>query len=383
MKRNLCPAAALPVLFAFALVGCEATKSENPLSPSVAGPIAGVDITPPTLIEPGQGFKIKESQQPLKLVIGNSSTTGVRPVAYSFEVATDGDFQTKVFARSGVPQGSGGQTSVTVDRLDLGRAYYWRVRADDGANSSSYSTASFEVLPKAVLSPPSPVTPANGSTIGSKRPELKVANSNRNAAVGFLHYAFQISTNASFTAIVASGVRDEGGSTTEFIPDADLVSNTTYFWRSASSDGETTSSWTAVMNFKTPGAAPAPGPTPSPGNPGSCASRDGNFIVQCVMAKYPSLLAAGVSSGQRIANMEFLRDRVIEAGICGGLDLAWNLKRGVGPRSTDALAWRHDGIVDVVDIGVAYDDTNRPIELWWGIVAGPPGYDPFPRPSCN
>ena len=30
--------------------------------------------------------------------------------------------------------------------------------------------------------------------------------------------------------------------------------------------------------------------------------------------------------------MEFLRNRMIEAGICGGLDLGWNLKRG-GPDS--------------------------------------------------
>lgn len=286
MKRNLCPAAALPVLFAFALVGCEATKSENPLSPSVAGPIAGVDITPPTLIEPGQGFKVKESQQPLKLLIGNSTTTGVRAVAYSFEVATDSDFQTKVFARSGVPQGSGGQTSVTVDRLDLGRAYYWRVRADDGANSSSYSTASFEVLPKPVLNAPSLIHPINGATTGNKRPELKIANSDRNAAIGFVRYGFQISTNASFTGIVATGVRDEGGSTTEFIPDADLAASTTYYWRAAAADGETTSAWSAVQNFKTPGAAPAPAPGPAP-NPGApCDSGNPDTIIKCERNKY-------------------------------------------------------------------------------------------------
>jgi hypothetical protein len=37
----------------------------------------------------------------------------------------------------------------------------------------------------------------------------------------------------------------------------------------------------------------------------------------------------------------------------------------------------------VVDIGAAYDDTSRPLGLQWGIVAGPPGYDPYPRPSCK
>jgi hypothetical protein len=106
--------------------------------------------------------------------------------------------------------------------------------------------------------------------------------------------------------------------------------------------------------------------------------------VRCVGATYPDKMAAGVSLDQRLANMEFLRDRVIEAGICGGLDLGWNRKRGTGPHSIDALAWRHNGVDDVVDIGSAYDDTSRPLQLQWAIVAGPPGYDPYsPRPACR
>src|SRR5206468_7040486 len=95
----------------FALAGCEAQKSENPLSPSVAGPIPGVNITAPKLIDPAQGFKYKESQQPIKLVIENATSNGVRPMTYMFEVATDSAFTTKVYGRSGVPPGDGGRTS--------------------------------------------------------------------------------------------------------------------------------------------------------------------------------------------------------------------------------------------------------------------------------
>ena len=269
MKRTLCPPTALPVLFAFALVGCEATKSENPLSPSVAGPIAGVDITAPRLLEPGQGFKVKESQQPLKLVIENSTTTGVRPIVYSFEIATDSEFQTKVYARSGIPNGDSGRTSVTVDRLDLGRAYYWRVRAGDGANSSSYSTASFEVLPKPLLNPPPQLAPINGVTTADRRPELIVGPSERNAAIGAVSYGFQISTNAAFTAIVSAGASNEGGGNTGFTPAANLAAATVHYWRVSASDGETTTSFSGVQTFKTPAAAtPAPAPGPGPGQPG-------------------------------------------------------------------------------------------------------------------
>jgi hypothetical protein len=66
------------------------------------------------------------------------------------------------------------------------------------------------------------------------------------------------------------------------------------------------------------------------------------------------------------------------------MDLAWNKKRGDGPHSIDALAWRVNGRVEVVDIGLAYDDTSIPLVLTWGIVAGPPGYDTYqPRPNCQ
>lgn len=292
MTRTLCPATALPVLFAFALVGCEATKSENPLSPSVAGPIAGVEITAPRLVEPGQGFKVKESQQPLKLLIENSTTTGVRPISYSFEVATDGEFQTKVYARSGVPQGDSGRTSVTVDRLDLGRAYYWRVRAEDGANSSTYSSASFEVLPKPLLNPPPQQSPINGATTADRRPELIVGAADRNAAIGAVLYGFQISTTAAFTAIASSGVRNEGGGTTGFVPEANLAAGMQHYWRVSASDGETTSSWSGVQTFKTPAAAPAPNPTPAPNPSGPCNSSNPDTIIQCERNKYGFMSAS-------------------------------------------------------------------------------------------
>lgn len=131
-----------------------------------------------------------------------------------------------------------------------------------------------------------------------------------------------------------------------------------------------------------PKPQPAPQPQPQPSIP--CAFNNGAAIVSCIERQFPERLAAGVSHSQRVANMAFLRDRIIEAGICGGLDLAWNLKRGVGPHSIDAIAWRHpNGHVDVVDIGAAYDDTSIPLRLSWQIVAGPPGYDPYPHPGCR
>jgi len=125
-------------------------------------------------------------------------------------------------------------------------------------------------------------------------------------------------------------------------------------------------------------------PVPPPPSSAACAGSDGDSIVECVASQHPTRLAAGVSHDTRVANMAFLRDRIIERGRCKGLDLAWNLKRGVGPHSIDALAWRVNGRDEVVDIGMGYDDTSRPLQLQWLIVAGPPGFDRYtPAFGCN
>jgi len=378
--------AALCAALTLALAGCEAQKSSNPLSPSVAGPIAGVNITPPKLVEPAQGFKYKESQQPIKLVIENATTTGVRPITYMFEVATDAEFTSKVYARGGVPPGDNGRTNVQIDRLDLGRAYYWRAKADDGANASQFSSSQFEVLPKPLLTPPGLVSPVNNDRVTSRRPTFTVNNSDHNAAIGSLNYEFQVATDQSFGVLVAGGMSDEGGGQTTFVAQADLASNVQHFWRARSTDGETTSAWAATQTFRTPAApspGPSPGPGPGPGNGGSCASNNGPAIVTCIAAKYPEYLVGGISLGQRQANMSFIRDRIIEAGKCGGLDLGQNLKRGGPELSIDFLAWRQPGGEMGVDIAFDYDNTSTTLRLQWSEAGFGATYKAYPNGSCQ
>jgi hypothetical protein len=306
--------AALPAFLLLSLFGCEAQKSSTPLSPSVAGPIPGVEITPPKLLEPAQGFKYKESQQPIKLLIENASTNGVRPVSYIFEVATDTEFTTKVYARSGVPAGEGGRTSVQIDRLDLGRAYYWRAKADDGANSSLYSTAHFEVLPKPLLTAPGLVSPINGERVASRRPALTVRNADRNAAVGQLAYEFQVALDQGFGSLAAAGVVDETAGQTSFAPAGDLATDTVYYWRARGSDRETTGSWTGAQTFRTPlpvAAPPPPSPGPAPGGP--CMAGNAQAIVECERAKYGHM-----SHGQMFTFMRTVARSLNANGVAGG-----------------------------------------------------------------
>jgi hypothetical protein len=384
-RTKFSPAAALAVALLFTLVGCEAQKSETPLSPSVAGPIPGVDISAPRLLEPSVGSKLKDAQQPIKLTIENSSTSGVRPLAYTFEVASDSNFSSKVFGRGSVPPGADGKTSVQIDRLDIGRIYYWRVRAEDGANIGPFLTAQFEVLPRPVISAPTAISPINNDVASSRRPALHVHNVDRNSAVGGLVYEFQVSSSQAFTSLTGNGAANEGAGDTAVELTSELPNNATQYWRARAMDAETLGDWTTVQVFRTPNVSPtpSPGPSPSPGGGGSCASSNGPAIVACVSAKYPDRLAGGVSSGQRVANMEFLRDRIIEAGKCGGLDLGWNLKRGGPDRSVDFLAWRRgDGDMGV-DLGFDYDNTSAPLRLQWSESGLGAAYTPYPNGSCS
>lgn len=382
------------VIFGLVLLvgGCDRVKSSTPLSPSLAGPIAGVTIKAPSVVEPAAGRVYRDTEQPLTFVFGNAESNSVRPYAMTLEVGTDAKFSVTVFRQTGIePNAEGVNRLLLPSKLQAGREYHWRVMADDGANSSDWSPATvFAILKPIVIGRPEPLWPIGGARVLTNTPTLRVSNGASSGPHGPLFYQFQASTSPAFTGLVGNQSVPEGpGETTVLVP-ASPGPDMLVYWRARISDeAGNQGDWSRTESYRTPLAGTAPAPAPSPGSgstgsPTTCASKDGSAIVACIEATYPSYLAAGVSSSQREANMEFLRDRIIEAGICGGLDLAWNKKRGTGPHSIDALAWRTGSGDEVVDIGQAYDDTSRVLRLQWGIVAGPPGYDPYsPRPSCQ
>src|SRR4051812_46716649 len=127
MSRTFAVLGLVPCLCA--LAACEANKSSTPLSPSVAGPIPGVQISAPKMLEPQSGSKIAIDKQPVTMLVENAGSTGQRPLTYTFEIATDTGFSNKVFTRQGIAQGDGGRTSLRMsDALGTGHTYYWRVR---------------------------------------------------------------------------------------------------------------------------------------------------------------------------------------------------------------------------------------------------------------
>ncbi len=289
MTRTLLARSVVPCVMVAAMLGaaCGVEKSESPLSPSVAGPIAGVEISAPRVVEPAQGTKFKQAQQPIRLTVENASTNGVRPLWYTFDVATDSGFQSKVFAVSSVTPGSGGRTSVQIEKLDLGRTYFWRARAEDGANTGPFLVSQFDILPQPFVGAPTPLSPINNETTASRRPTLRVRNADKNAAVGGLVYEFQVSSNQAFSQITGSGQANETGGETSAAVDTDLPNNATQYWRARAFDAETMGAWSVVQVFRTANTTPAPGPGPSP-NPGNgnCDSlvKDKPALVQCIHA---------------------------------------------------------------------------------------------------
>ena len=181
-----------------AVAGCDATKSANPLSPAVAGPIPGVNITPPTLVEP-KGAKVPVDRQPVTLVVENAATNGQRPLSYVFEVATDADFSNTVWSRTGITPGEGRTTMRLPDPLATGRSYYWRARAEDGANTGPFSApANFDIFTPIVIESPELVSPAPNAMVASLRPAFTFNNAARSGPVGPFAYVIEVSNTETF-----------------------------------------------------------------------------------------------------------------------------------------------------------------------------------------
>lgn len=369
------------------LTACQVQKSANPLSPAVAGPIEGVVISTPNLLEPGQDWEMKTRDQPLKLLFQNADTNGARPLKYSFDIASDAEFRNIVFARTGIAPAEGPVTTFQLpDRLAAG-TYWWRTRAEDGANTGPYSAIkSFIVLAEVVLAPPIPSTPKNGALLSDITPDFRVKAGERSGVTDDLEYIVQVSNNSSFSSIAAIFTTKEQWPETHIDNGYAFLHDRTYYWRVRAwhtADGSEFSNWSPTQTFKTP-KPPADPPPPPPGdgggggggggtNPNSCNSSAGKDIAECIEARYPAYLAARVSLDTRKRNMQFLRDRMIEHAKCKGLDVGHNLKRGGPEISNDFIAWKTGGRLEGVDIASGYDDTSTTLRLQWHTY-GPPDY---------
>lgn len=372
---------------------CESNKSANPLSPSVAGPIPGVEISAPKPLEPGVNWEISNDKQPLALLIENPGSNGQRPVTLEVEVASDEGFSTKVFTKGGIEPGPNGRTQLQLpSKLTSDRTYFWRAKGQDGANSGPWSPAvRFSIYTPAVLKAPTPRSPIGGELVDDLDPRFRFRNADRSGDIGKITYRVEISRNDSFTQGVAAytGHEDGGPGGETVVESASLLpASITLYWRVRAWDGAINGPWSATQFFKTPAAPEVPtsgggGGGGGGGNPSTCASKDGDYIVNCIAAKYASYRRPVSNLDQRKSNMMFLRNRIIEAGICGGLNLGWNLKRGGPELSIDFIAEQR-GQTYGYDIARDYDNFRNELQLYWGEDGPGSHFKAYsPRPNCN
>lgn len=242
------------------LVGCESVKSANPTAPSVAGPIPGVNITAPRALEPFAGQTLIFTGEPQTLLIENAGTSGARAISLEIDVATDPRFTQLVHHNENVALGDGGRTLYRLPSpLAAGYTYYWRTKANDGANSGPYSEASsFVVAPPIVISAPTAVSPSG--KLSTNQPDFRVTNGAISGTTG-VGYRFEVSRSADFNQIVAIVTVPPNGGGTTTMTMGSLPYETTYFWRVKGSDGTNESGYSNTLSFTTsdrPQVAPDP-----------------------------------------------------------------------------------------------------------------------------
>jgi len=280
-------------LYVFALLaatGCAAEKSSNPLTPTVAGPIPGVDISAPKVLTPA-ATKIPVDQQPVTLLAENASSSGVRPLTYVFEVATDTGFVNKVFVRDGVTPGDGGRTSLRLpDRLAPERSYYWHTRAQDGANTGPFSApGAFDVFTPIVINPPPLVTPAVNAVLSTVRPKFVFGNATRSGPIGAINYVIEVADSDFFTNKLGVWIVPEQSGQTSFDAPSDFAFSKVLFWHVRAFDPTTNGPWSEIRSFQTAPQPVAPPPSGGGGGGGggnweSCPTADKQKLSECVVA---------------------------------------------------------------------------------------------------
>jgi hypothetical protein len=338
---------------AVVLAGCEAEKSQNPLSPSVAGPLPGVTITAPKPLEPANGTEIVSSSQPVRLLLENASSNSVRPFWFELQIARDAGFASLVHAVERIEPGPGGRTTYQVPlTLPSDQVYYWRSRALDGANTGPFSAAaSFRVVVPIVIDTPVPLSPINGETIPTLIPRMLVQNGNVSGPAGTVYYVFEASLDAAMTRpeVVRPVPRSAVGQTA--LDAVEYGWSQQWFWRvtGVSENGLVKSAPSAVQSFRTPARpaapappAPAPPTTPTPPAPAPPSPTPGYrapdpapgqrlplpdmyWVVEQVARAYPNALRN--SCQDHGGSWEFM-DRVVDELRRHDLRWSYNAKRG-------------------------------------------------------
>jgi hypothetical protein len=305
-------------------------------------------------------------KQPISLLLENAATNGVRPLYYTFEIATDANFANKVFTKEKTQPGTAGRTSLKLpDSLATGRTYFWRAMALDGANSGSYTAAvNFEIFTPIVIEAPVLQLPAENSTVASIRPKFVALNAPRSGPVGAISYFLEVSDNFSFATRVGAWTFAEQTGQTAFDLPTDLAYGKTYYWHMRAFDPTTNGPWSRVLAFTTPSEPPVviPPGGGGPGGPTGPVAGDAFDVRSAAIHASPAAVVTWPVT-TTITSLSVRPD---------GVAVEFSKKSGPG-RWPDVVPPGWSGPLQytlwiAMNIGGAWH-TCSPIEFWYGLPA--------------
>jgi hypothetical protein len=232
------------LLFATIFAGACRSSSSAPAAPTPA-------IGTPSPVSPSNGAQIANLSQPVTVTVQNATTSGATGVTYTFEVATDFAFTNKVQTKSGVPEGTTGQTSVRLDTLMAAKEYFWRAQAASGTTTAAFGGVyGFTIGAVISVGAPAPVSPLNGATT-TDRPQFTISNAVKAGPTGVINYRFEVADNPGFSPLLVGITIAETGNQTSLVPAAALPTGRTLYWRATALDvtNGVTGGTSAVQSF--------------------------------------------------------------------------------------------------------------------------------------
>ncbi|MBI5475582.1 MAG: T9SS type A sorting domain-containing protein [Ignavibacteriales bacterium] len=226
--------------------------------PAVNPPPAPVALFPPDLLLP----EFDVINQPISIQFGWYTVEGA--TKYRFQLSTVSNFSTLILDDANLTTNTKQVTS-----LAYNTKYYWRVKALDEYNSSTWSEVWYfntRSSPPPIPSTPVLVSPANGATNISTGLYLSWDATNYAET-----YGLQVSkySNFSFLTYNRSGIT----STSEFV--SGLEYSKTYYWRVNATNISGSSSWSSIRNFTTRSAPP-----PDPCEPTTALAQLDEIVIE-------------------------------------------------------------------------------------------------------
>ena len=190
------------------------------------------------------------------LTVGNSrGRFASAQFRYRFQIyAVRVDGSIVLIDANSVDQGSG-ITSYRVNlQLEKGTAYQWRARAElDGERGPWSVSATFRTPTLIAIDPPTPISPIDGMTAPSVRPELPVQNGAVSGNAGAVAYEYHLDDEGPTfpnPVLLMASPSVTGTTSTRFM-DA-LAPSTQFWWRVRATNGTLTTNWSVTVTFSTP-----------------------------------------------------------------------------------------------------------------------------------